>query len=121
MKVLKICMIALSMGIFISACKNNTDCKTSASDSTAMPQTTTIDRANAPMAPVTDTQSSASMNGTNNATENENGTNAGSSHAVGMNHRRIRRDTLANGPDLKASKKREGNFTNGTGADNIGR
>ena len=112
MKVLKICIMALSLGIFITSCNNKTNCATSATDSSSVSSVSSVNT-------VIDTTGGETVNG-NVSKESELG--AGVAHTKNANYRHGRRDTLASkGPDMKASKKREGNFTSGTGADNPGK
>ena len=113
MKVLKICIMALSLGIFITSCNNKANCATSTADSSSA---SSVSAAN----PAVDTPGGENTNGSIPKKESESG--AVVVHTKSATHRYGKSDTLASkGPDLKASKKREGNFTNGTGADNPGR
>lgn len=117
MKILKICILALTIGVAGASCKNNENCSTSSTDSSATTVSTvnSKDGTNATANAVVDT-----ANGTGNRSDSTTTAKNGKSsrtEVIYVNGRH-KHDTLSSkGPDLKASKKREGNFTSGTGAD----
>ena len=122
MKFIKICIAALSFGTFATAC-HNADCNTSKSDSTSVSQAVVspTDGTGAAANAAADTTAGKTAQGIN-APVNTGSDQKGLAHSRARYRRGGKQDTLAsNGPDVNASKKREGNFTNGTGSDNPGR
>ena len=115
MKILKIWITAISLGMLITSCQNSTQCATTKTDSVSSVGATNPGDSSKIAASALDTTGDNSLRGSDNAI-------SGTVHTGNVSHRHRHSDTLAkNGPDLKASKKREGNFTNGTGADYPGK
>lgn len=123
MKFIKICVVALSLGMFTTAC-HNADCTTSSkTDSSSVSQTTVnpADGTGTAANAVADTAASGTAQA-NNAPVGNGSDQSVTTRNRAKYHMSSKRDTLAsNGPDVNASKKREANFTNGTGSDNPGK
>ena len=123
MKILKICIIAVSLGVFATSCRNS-ECATTTTTETSATAPATASPADGTQA-VAEPVDTAAQTGDmeqNNAPKESTARNTGK-HTPGKVYIPAKKNTTAtsNGPDLEASKKREGNFTHGTGLENPGK
>jgi len=130
MKAIKICIIACTLGFFATSCRNK-DCNTTTmANETVAPATATSITDGTQAATVTPADTPSQNVAGMNATERESTARTKGNKTPGRN-RVVREDMSAragtgNGStpaevDLKATKKREANFTHGTGSENTGR
>lgn len=128
MKALKICIIACSLGIFATSCRNK-DCDANTASENAAPATATSindgTEAAMPVAADTPAQDETGIASGERESSSRSGRQARSRSAASDNTPASASGS-GNGStpaevDLKAAKKREANFTHGTGSENAGR
>jgi hypothetical protein len=120
MKILKICIIACSIGMFAASCSNK-ECATDNNEAAiTAPATTGATDGTQVVAEPADTPAQRTTDAMNNNAPKE---STAGKRTPGKVYTSEKKKTTAtsDGPDLEASKKREGNFTHGTGAENPGR